>query len=135
VILVDTGYFIALLEPSDELHSRARVWAGAVRERLLVSEFVLVEAVNWLSHGAQRVRAHRLVEAVHSNRQYEFVPSMPQLLHAGLQMHAQHHDKDWSLTDCISFQLLHQRKVWHALAYDQHFEQAGFVAMLRQLPS
>ena len=43
-------------------------------------------------------------------------------------------DKEWSLTDCISFVLMRERSVHEALAYDHHFEQAGFVALLRRDP-
>jgi len=40
-------------------------------------------------------------------------------------------DKEWSLTDCASFVLMRERGLAEALAHDQHFEQAGFVALLR----
>jgi len=35
-------------------------------------------------------------------------------------------DKQWSLIDCMSFQLMWDRGVTHALAFDDHFWQAGF---------
>ncbi len=40
-------------------------------------------------------------------------------------------DKDWSLTDCISFVVMHERGITEALTADHHFEQAGFVALLK----
>jgi uncharacterized protein len=40
-------------------------------------------------------------------------------------------DKDWSLTDCVSFVVLTQNQLVEALTADQHFEQAGFKALLR----
>jgi len=43
-------------------------------------------------------------------------------------------DKDWSLTDCISFELMRRRRLTRALAFDHHFEQAGFEALLRRDP-
>ncbi len=43
----------------------------------------------------------------------------------------QHTDKDWTLTDCISFVIMRERNVAEALTGDHHFEQAGFVAMLK----
>ena len=33
-------------------------------------------------------------------------------------------DKEWSLTDCVSFHLMRERGLTRALAYDLHFEQA-----------
>jgi predicted nucleic acid-binding protein len=40
-------------------------------------------------------------------------------------------DKDWSLTDCISFVVMNAESISEALTGDEHFEQAGFVALLR----
>jgi uncharacterized protein len=39
-------------------------------------------------------------------------------------------DKDWSLTDCISFIVMEERRITEALTGDHHFEQAGFRALL-----
>jgi predicted nucleic acid-binding protein len=38
-------------------------------------------------------------------------------------------DKDWSLTDCISFVAMQEAGVQKALTSDQHFAQAGFVVL------
>jgi hypothetical protein len=35
-------------------------------------------------------------------------------------------DKEWSLTDCISFVAMNERNITDALTSDHHFEQAGF---------
>jgi hypothetical protein len=39
-------------------------------------------------------------------------------------------DKAWGLTDCISFVVMREREIPEALTADEHFEQAGFVALL-----
>ena len=46
-------------------------------------------------------------------------------------MFAARPDKDWSLTDCISFVVMQERNIQDALTADHHFEQAGFVALLK----
>ena len=39
-------------------------------------------------------------------------------------------DKSWSLTDCISFEMMKEHGLSEALTNDHHFEQAGFKALL-----
>jgi hypothetical protein len=44
-------------------------------------------------------------------------------------------DKDWSLTDCLSFMVMAERQLPKALTSDRHFVQAGFEALLLADPS
>jgi predicted nucleic acid-binding protein len=45
--------------------------------------------------------------------------------------YAQRLDKEWSLTDCITFAVMAREGLTDALTGDHHFEQAGFVALLK----
>ena len=56
------------------------------------------------------------------------------LLDAGLRLFRERADKDWGLTDCISFVVMQSEGTLEALTSDRHFEQAGFVALLRKSP-
>jgi predicted nucleic acid-binding protein len=47
------------------------------------------------------------------------------------RLYQQRTDKDWSLVDCASFVLMKQRGIAEALTTDHHFEQAGFVRLLK----
>jgi uncharacterized protein len=40
-------------------------------------------------------------------------------------------DKAWSLVDCSSFVVMQQLNILEALTTDQHFEQAGFIRLLK----
>jgi predicted nucleic acid-binding protein len=40
-------------------------------------------------------------------------------------------DKDWSLVDCSSFIIMEKYKLTEALTTDHHFEQAGFIRLLK----
>jgi len=40
-------------------------------------------------------------------------------------------DKEWGLIDCVSFIVMQERGLTNALTTDEHFEQAGFRALLR----
>jgi predicted nucleic acid-binding protein len=48
----------------------------------------------------------------------------------GLALFSRRMDKSWSLTDCISFQIMQARGIREALTGDHHFQQAGFAALL-----
>lgn len=58
-------------------------------------------------------------------------PCSDQLLQEGIDLYDQRPDKDWSLTDCISFVVMRKQSITEALTGDHHFEQAGFVALLK----
>jgi predicted nucleic acid-binding protein len=40
-------------------------------------------------------------------------------------------DKEWTLVDCASFVVMQQRGLTEALTTDHHFEQAGFIRLLK----
>jgi len=50
---------------------------------------------------------------------------------AGFDLFATRPDKDWHLTDCISFAVMTERGLSEALTADHHFEQAGFQAVFK----
>lgn len=134
MILIDSGYLIALLVPRDSLNARALRWSESVRDRLLLTEYVLWETINYLSPLVDRPKAYLLIDQIETDPAYEFVPATPELFTAGIALHRARPDKTWSLTDCISFHLMRTREITKALAHDEHFEQAGFVALLRAEP-
>jgi len=41
-------------------------------------------------------------------------------------------DKEWGLVDCVTFVVMKKRGITEALTADEHFEQAGFQALLRR---
>jgi predicted nucleic acid-binding protein len=59
------------------------------------------------------------------------VPQTSLQFQDALALYEQSSDKEWSLTDCSSFLIMRELKISEALAHDNHFEQYGFVALLR----
>jgi len=60
----------------------------------------------------------------------KIIPATHDLFELGLQLYSQRLDKDWPLTDCVSFVVMSEAKLRDALTGDRHFEQAGFRALL-----
>jgi len=134
MIFVDTGYLLATLNSRDELFGRAQNWARTVREPLLTTEYVLCEMMNSLSTPHDRGKAHTAISEILSSGSWEVIHANQTLFSQGLQFHQRRDDKHWSLTDCISFVVMQRQKIVRALAFDLHFEQAGFQALLRHDP-
>src|ERR1035441_7148382 len=59
------------------------------------------------------------------------VPASRALLEEAIALYAARPDKDWPLTDCVSFVVMRDEGITQALTGDQHFEQAGFTALLK----
>ena len=73
-----------------------------------------------------------LVKGLENNSEVEIVPQTDAQFRAAVELYSSRLDKTWSLTDCASFLVMEERNISEALAYDRDFEQAGFVALLRE---
>ncbi len=129
---LDTGYLIALARQEDDLHKRAVAWGHALPGPFLTTEYVLCEFMNAMSAPEDRPAAHLMLNKLRSHPRIEIVWASSTLFEAGVMLHENRQDKRWSLTDCISFQLMERHGVRDALTYDRHFEQAGYRTLLRE---
>lgn len=57
------------------------------------------------------------------------------LFERALLLYGERMDKEWSLTDCISFVVMHERNLTQASTTDRHFAQAGYVGHLSDVPA
>ena len=133
-VFADSGYWIALLNPDDALHSRALQLSNNMGERQIVtSEMVLVEVLNHVSRsgGPIRMAAADMVDQIWNDPDVEIVRQTSQQFNSALGRYVSRLDQRWSVTDCASFLLMEERGILEALAHDRDFEQAGFVALLR----
>ncbi|MGH9755060.1 MAG: type II toxin-antitoxin system VapC family toxin [Blastocatellia bacterium] len=84
-----------------------------------------------MSSPAKRERFIKLFDGLRSSNEVKIVPPSPELFEAGISLFRERPDKAWSLTDCISFIVMERESLTEALTGDHHFEQAGFVALLK----
>jgi predicted nucleic acid-binding protein len=126
----DTFYFLALLNRRDIAHSSALVHSRGP-ESILTTEWVLTELADAMCSRTKRQEFKIVYDFLRSDPQVEIVPSDPGLFRKGVELYSARNDKDWSLTDCISFVVMEQRGIKDALTGDHHFEQAGFRALLK----
>lgn len=131
-VFADSFYFFALGNRHDPAHAKALTFSQTFTGRLVTTGFVLVELADGCAGTAQRrAVAAEAVQELRNNPAVTIVPFTDPLFDEGLNLYQQRPDKEWSLTDCISFVVMQREGVTEALTGDKHFEQAGFVALLK----
>ena len=133
-LLADTSYWIALLNPNDGLNKRARAFSEQSDPfQIVTTEMVLAELLTHVSKwgGHLRKLTVAMILALRARPDVEIVPQTSDQFQAALELYASRLDKRSSLTDCASFNLMCEMKIWEALTRDHDFEQAGFIALLK----
>jgi predicted nucleic acid-binding protein len=133
-VFLDTAYAIALAAPSDQLHPKASELASRMQAdgtRLVTTRAVLLEIGNALAKLRYRPAAIQLLGALEADPSVNIVPLSEALYSEAFQLYHSRPDKEWGLIDCVSFVVMQQRGLTEALTADEHFEQAGFRALMR----
>jgi predicted nucleic acid-binding protein len=134
-VFIDTAGWIALVSPRDDFHSQAKEAYGQLKKALRVTtDVILIEIGDTLRKPPLRPLAITLIEEIRLAERLglaEVVHVDRELLEQGFALFQSRPDKEWSLTDCISFAVMQKRGIWQALTTDHHFEQAGFERLLK----
>lgn len=135
-VFADAGYWIALFNPRDALHSKAQRVTAELEQpvHLVTTEMVLCEFLNaFAEYGASlRASASRLVDKLRARPDTMIIEQTHPQFEAALVIYRSYTDKAWGLTDCASYAAMHARGLDLALTHDHHFEQMGFRALLRE---
>ena len=134
-VFLDSAFAIALSSPADQFHAAAVALAerlGASGARLVTTPAVLLEIGNALSKLQHRRAAAQLLAALCADPTVEVVPLSDQLFDLAVKLFSSRLDKEWGLTDCLSFVVMKERGIHQALTTDEHFQQAGFKVLLRE---
>ena len=133
-LFLDTGFVIALNSPRDRYHNAALIWERNVRTDnvpIVTTRAVQLEIGAAFSRLAYRTAGTAILEALDHDPGVTVVPLDDDIYRRALELFAARSDKEWSLTDCISFVVMGDRGIAKALTTDSHFAQAGFDALLQ----
>lgn len=130
VVFADTYYYLALLNPRDAAHARALAISATLSGRLVTTSYVLTEAADALAAPPDRPRFLALLATLEADPDVTIVPASEDLFRRGIELYRQRPDKDWPLTDCLSFVVMNDAGSTEALTGDHHFRQAGFQILL-----
>ena len=131
-VFADTHFYVALLSRHDAAHAAASRWLrDPTLDEIITTSWVLVELANCMSRQHEREVTAQFIDSVRRAPETFVIPADEQLLARGFDLYRSRPDKQWSLTDCISFVVMRERGLTKALTGDHHFEQAGFTVLLK----
>jgi uncharacterized protein len=128
-VFLDTGYVLALELFNDQNHRAAVKHWRSLRKRLpplVTTSYVFDEVVTYFNSRGYHAKAVEVGNRLLTSPSVQFVQVDERLFKEGWQYFQLHKDKDYSLTDCISFVVMKMLRIETAFAFDQHFVQAGF---------
>ena len=133
-VFADADYLIALLNPLEQLHEKAKDVSQALGPaRIVTTEMVLTEVLAFYAESGPNLRdaAANVALKLGSDPNATVIPQTSVQFREAVSYYRQRRDKTWSLTDCASFLIMREEGLTGALTLDHHFEQAGFKALLR----
>jgi predicted nucleic acid-binding protein len=129
----DTSHFVTVLHPSDQLHEKAvAVEKSLIATRLVTTDFVLIEVLNYFSEFQEyfKARIARAVKVILSESKTQIIECSRKEFLKGFIFYNLRLDKGYSLTDCVSMNVMRERNISEILTNDDHFEQEGFRILL-----
>ena len=130
-VFADTSFYVAAVSPKDAFHAKAMEFVRQYSGAVVTTEHVLIETGNWFARTQDRGLFLDLLDSIQTDPKTTVIWSARALFDAGLKLYAARMDKEWSVTDCISFEVMREHGFKEALTTDRHFEQAGFRVLLR----
>ncbi|MDQ3254833.1 MAG: PIN domain-containing protein [Acidobacteriota bacterium] len=128
-VFLDTGYLLALELSNDQNHRAAlKHWRSSVKSLPLIisTSYVFDEIVTFFNSRGYHAKAVEVGNRLLSSPSVQLVHVDEALFREGWQYLQKYKDKEYSLTDCISFIVMKNFGIDTAFAFDKHFAQAGF---------
>lgn len=132
-VFVDTAYWIAIFSKRDPWRGSARQARQRIGEaKLITTDDVLVEFLSACAAAGPQIRteAAGFVRDVLGHPDIEVLPQSRDSFLKALRLYEARRDKSYSLTDCISINVMRARSITHALTADSHFAQEGFIVLM-----
>jgi len=132
-IFVDTNYIVSLINTRDQHHAKSReVQKQITAARFYSSEMVMAEVLNFYSEKGAHFRrgASDAVRRIFVNPEFAVYEITSDLFLDGIELYERRLDKGYSLTDCISMNIMRVKEITDVLTNDDHFTQEGFRILL-----
>ena len=131
-VFADSHYWIARANPHDPWAEAAKAARSSLGDVFIVTtDEVLTEFLAALSRGEyMRKQAARMVRAILQDPNVRVIPQTRDSFLKGLTFYENRSDKEYSLTDCISMNVMNTESLTEVLTKDHHFKQEGFTVLI-----
>lgn len=127
---VDSSAYFALGDVGEERHGAARSILTRMtteRWRLVTTNFVVAETHGLVLNRRDRLDALRFLRQFDGSTTVIRADSVDERF--AREIIERYDDKEFSLTDAISFAVMERLGIGHAFTFDRHFAQYGFVLL------
>lgn len=132
-IFVDTFFYVDAMSQNSDLRLKAEKAVAAIGQaQFVTTDLVLTELLNYYAGYKPFIRkaAASLARNLLANAKTEVIQFSHQAFLEGLTLYESRLDKGYSLTDCISMNVMRERGIIEVLTHDHHFAQEGFVVLI-----
>lgn len=131
-MLLDTSGLLCFLHLDEPQHKRAVELIATTSRTMLTHNYVLAELVALaMVRGFSRSTVLSYIFELLRNSDVQVVWIDEPLHREAMNLLLERKDKTYSLCDSVSFVLMRRQGIMEALTTDKHFEQEGFVRLLR----
>lgn len=132
LVFVDSGAWIAVTDRRDQYHRDASLTYRQLLERapvMVTTNLVIAESYNAIRRTMGHATAIRFLRSVRPSRWLRRVASSLEIEERAEATLVRYADQDFSLTDAVSFAVMHELGISEAFAFDHHFSTVGFTLL------
>ena len=135
-LFVDTSGWANLIDISQPFHSLSvKIYQNArsQKHKIITTSYIITELITLLSKPLRipRPKAIAFIQSLKTSPYIEVIHISKEIDTKAWELLMQRQDKEWSLVDCSSFIVMQESKITESLTSDHHFEQAGFICLLK----
>lgn len=130
-IFVDSSFLVALMDKSDIHFKEAEEYllSQDSGDKLIANNLIIAETMtrlrfragfHWAKEFGEKFRNSNLIQMIWVDKNIEA---------EAWKIFLKYCDKEFSYVDCYSFACMRLNKMTHALTFDRHFRQAGFITL------
>lgn len=134
-VFLDTAFVLALASPADYYYKKAKELSRQIKKEgvsLVTTRAILIEIGDAMAGQRRRKAGITMLEALEGDENLEIVQNTEELYNRAFDLYQSRLDKEWGMTDCISFVVMSDEQITEALTTDMHFQQAGFIVLMRE---